>query len=136
MACYLAKTDPDTYAIDDLARERETGWDGVRNAQALQALRAMRKGDVVLIYHSGGESAVVGWATVSRAPVPDPGDPKAVVVHFRFRGRLNPPVSLAEIKAADQFNDWALIRQSRLSTMAVPDAFLDWLRERYPKAGF
>jgi predicted RNA-binding protein with PUA-like domain len=132
MAYYLAKTEPTTYSIDDFSREKQTLWDGVRNAQALQAIRAMRKGDRVFIYHSGGVSAIVGLAEVTGAPQPDPNDEKSVRVPMKYLRHL-PATPLAEIKAAGQFADWALIRQSRLSTMAAPDAFVDWMRARYPK---
>ena len=64
MEYFLAKTDPETYSLEDLEREKRTVWDGVANPQALRAIREMKPGDRVLIYHSGGESAVVGLALV------------------------------------------------------------------------
>ena len=67
MNYFLAKTDPDTYSIDDFERERRTAWDGVANAQAVRAIREMRPGDRVFIYHSGGLSSVVGMAVVKSA---------------------------------------------------------------------
>jgi predicted RNA-binding protein with PUA-like domain len=135
VAYFLAKTDPETYSIDQFAREKRTTWDGIRNAAALLHLRAMRKGDVVFLYHSGGESAVVGLAKVVSAPRPDPGDPKLWVVDLSFTRRLDPPTTLAEIKASGWFADWALIRQSRLSTTPAPESFAEWMRGRYPRAG-
>lgn len=133
MNCFLAKTDPDTYSLDDFRRDGQTAWDGVTNAQAVAVIRSMRPGDRVLIYHSGGISAIVGLAQVVSTPRPDPSNPKSAIVDLKFLRPVDPPCSLQEIKAAGQFSDWALIRQSRLSTMAVPDAFLAWLRARYPK---
>src|SRR5713101_3810634 len=84
MAYFLAKTDPDHYSIDNLEQEKTTVWDGVRNAAALQAIRAMRPDDDVLIYHSQGEAAIVGLARVQSAPRPDPHDPKSWVVDMVF----------------------------------------------------
>ena len=60
--------------------------------------------------------------------VPDPENPKLAVADFRFRCRIEPPVTLREIKESGQFDDWALVRQSRLSTMAAPDKFVQWMR--------
>src|SRR5438445_4795850 len=134
MNYFLAKTDPDTYSIDDLEREKRTVWDGVANAQAVRAIREMRPGDRVFIYHSGGLSSVVGIATVKSQPRDDPKNPKSAVVDLEFAGRLEPSVTLAEVKQSKQFDDWALVRQGRLSTMAAPEKFVTWMRERYPKA--
>lgn len=130
MAFFLAKTDPKTYSIDDLAREKTTVWDGVRNAAALLAIRAMRPGDEVLIYHSQGEAAIVGLARVDSEPRIDPNDPKSWVVDMTFVRRLSQPVTLSEIKESHLFDDWALVRQGRLSTMSVPVNVITWLREK------
>lgn len=130
---YLAKTDPDTYAIGQLAAEGRTVWDGVRNAQALQAIRAMRPGDGVFIYHSGGVSAIVGLARVSDEPGPDPADSKLWNVEMEFVAMIEPPLTLGEIKTSGLFDDWALVRQSRLSTMTAPSNFVAWMRKKYPK---
>ena len=130
----LAKSEPDAYSIDDLERDKKTTWDGVKNPQAVRAIREMEKGDRVFIYHSGGVSAIVGWATVVSAPRDDPKNPKSAVVDLEFGGRLDPPATLAEVKQSKEFEDWALVRQSRLSTMAVPAKFVTWMKARYPKA--
>jgi predicted RNA-binding protein with PUA-like domain len=134
MSYFLAKTDPDTYSIDDLEREHKTSWDGVTNPQAVRTILQMRPGDRVFLYHSGGMSAVVGLAVVRSESRPDPKNPKSAVVDLEFAGRLDPPVTLAEIKQSRQFDDWALVRQGRLSTMAAPEKFAAWMRKRYPKA--
>jgi predicted RNA-binding protein with PUA-like domain len=134
MNYFLAKTDPETYSIDDLARDKQTVWDGVTNAQAVRVIREMRPGDRVFIYHSGGVSSVLGMAVVRSEPRDDPKNPKSAVVDLEFAGRLDPPVTLAEIKQSKQFDDWALVRQGRLSTMAAPEKFAAWMRKRYPKA--
>ncbi len=133
MNYFLAKTDQDTYSIDDLEREHKTAWDGVTNPQAVGAIKEMRPGDRVFIYHSGGVSAVVGLATVRSEPRADPRNAKSAVVDLEYAGRIDPPVSLKEIKESKKFEDWALVRQGRLSTMAAPEKFVAWMRERYPK---
>jgi predicted RNA-binding protein with PUA-like domain len=132
MQYFLAKTDPHTYSSDDLARDKSTVWDGVTNAQAVQAIRAMRPGDRVFIYHSQGESAIVALAMVTDEPRPDPANAKSWVVGLQFASRIEPPATLAEIRASGLFDAWALVRQSRLSTMAAPESFVTWMRERYP----
>ena len=134
MNYFLAKTEPSTYSIDDLERDQRTAWDGVTNAQAVRAIRAMRAGDRVFIYHSGGVSSVVGISEVVSPPRDDPKDAKSAVVDLAFAGRLQPPVSLKEIKESGKFDDWALVRQGRLSTMVAPESFVEWMRKKYPKA--
>jgi predicted RNA-binding protein with PUA-like domain len=133
MNYFLAKSEPGTYSIDDLERDGRTAWDGVTNPQAVRAIRSMAPGDVVFIYHSGGVSSVVGWAVVTSEARDDPKSPKSAVVDLKFGGRLEPPVTLAEIKQSKKFDDWALVRQGRLSTMAAPEKFVSWMRARYPK---
>lgn len=130
MAYFLAKTDPEHYSLENLEQDKVTVWDGVRNAAALKAIRAMRPDDTVLIYHSQGEAAIVGLARVVSEPRPDPNDPKSWVVDVAFERRLEKPVTLREIKDSHLFDDWALIRQGRLSTMSVPDNFIAWLQEK------
>ena len=137
MTYYLAKTDPDTYSIGDLEREKQTIWDGVTNPQAVRAIRAMQSGDRVFIYHSRGNTAsgvtgIVGLAAVRSAGRPDPKNAKSAVVDMAFLSRLDPPTSLAEVKESGLFKDWALVRQGRLSTMPAPDEFVEWMRARYP----
>lgn len=137
MTYYLAKTDPDTYSIGDLQREKQTVWDGVTNPQAVRAILAMQPGDKVFIYHSGAKSAgsvsgIVGLAAVRSAGRPDPKKPKSAVVDLAFLGLLDPPTPLAAVKDSGRFADWALVRQGRLSTMAAPEKFVDWMRARYP----
>ena len=134
MNYFLAKTDPDTYAIEDLEREKRTVWDGVTNSQAVRAIREMRPGDRVFIYHSGGVSGVVGLATVRSEPRDDPKNPKSAVVDLAYGGKLDPPTTLADVKQSGKFDDWSLVRQSRLSTMEAPTKFVEWMRARYPKA--
>jgi predicted RNA-binding protein with PUA-like domain len=131
---FLAKTEPGVYSIADLQRDRRTVWDGVTNPQAVKTIQAMRPGDRVFLYHSGGVSAVVGLAQVVSEPRPDPQNPKSAVVEIEFLGVLEPPTTLKEIKNSGRFADWALVRQGRLSTMTAPESFVSWMRARHPKA--
>ena len=134
MNYFLAKSEPGTYSIDDLERDGKTVWDGVTNPQAVRAIRSMKPGDKVFIYHSGGVSAVVGVATVRSEPRDDPKNSKSAIVDLVFAARLEKPITLAEIKQSKQFDDWALVRQGRLSTMAVPAKFVAWVRKHNPAA--
>lgn len=134
MRYFLAKTDPETYSIDQLEEQKKTAWDGVNNPQAVRAIREMQPGDKVFIYHSGGHSAVVGMAKVVSESRDDPKNPKSAVADFEFAGRIDPPVTLGEIKQSKLFDDWALVRQGRLSTMPAPEKFVEWMRKKYPKA--
>lgn len=125
---WLLKTEPGTYAWDDLVRDKRTTWDGVTNPVALKNIRAMTKGDPVLIYHTGDERAAVGIAEVASDPYPDPkaGDERIVVVDLKPKAKLAKPVSLADIKADPAFAGWDLIRIGRLSVVPVPETM--WKR--------
>jgi predicted RNA-binding protein with PUA-like domain len=122
MAFWLLKTEPSEFSYSDLERGKRAVWDGVKNNTALIHLRAMRKGDRALIYHSGGEKSLVGLADIVSNPYPDPnvGDPKIVVVDLSPAGRLTRPVPLGAIKKEKEFASFELIRISRLSVMPVP----------------
>lgn len=130
MAYFLAKTDPDTYSIDDLKKDGTTEWDGVRNARAVQAIKAMKPGDMVIIYHSQSDKAVVGLAKVVSDPRPDEDDDRSWVADFEYVQHAKRPVTLKEIKDSHEFDDWALVRQGRLSTMEAPEKFWKWLKEQ------
>lgn len=122
MATFLFKTEPSEYSFDDLVREKRCVWDGVSNAAARLALRACAAGDEVLVYHTGDEKRIVGVAKVAGAPRRDPhsDDDKSVVVDLVPVGAARSPVTLARIKADPRFKDFALVKQPRLSVMAVP----------------
>ena len=121
---WLLKTEPTEYSYADLEREKRGRWDGVRNPVALRNLRAMKKGDGVLVYHTGGERAVVGTAEVAVEAYPDPKakDERLVVVDVEPRGRLARPVTLAEVKAMAEFAESPLVRQGRLSVVPITAA--------------
>lgn len=118
---WLLKTEPSTYAFAQLEKDGHTVWDGVRNALALSHLRKMKKGDRVLVYHTGAEKSVVGIARVAASAYPDPGqnDPRLVVVDLAPEKPLARPVPLATIKADPALQDMPLVRISRLSVMPV-----------------
>jgi predicted RNA-binding protein with PUA-like domain len=118
---WLLKTEPSTYSFADLEREKRATWDGVANALALKHLRSMKRGDLAFIYHTGDERQIVGTAEVTSDPYPDPqeNNPKLVVIDLKLRERLPRPVTLAEIKARQEFQDFELVRMGRLSVMPV-----------------
>ena len=120
MASWLLKSDPETYGLADLERDRSTRWDGVANNLALQHLRKVRSGDSCLVYHSGAEKAIVGLAQATSDGYADPRDAKLVVFDLKFVRRLAKPVTLAALKADAAFADFALVRMPRLSVMPVP----------------
>lgn len=122
-ARWLVKTEPSTYAFEDLVREGRTAWTGVKNATAQIHLRAMSAGDEVLVYHTGDMKAVVGRARVTRAAYPDPGDPagKLVCVDLVPLGALAQPVALARLRTEPDVQRFELLTNSRLSVMPVPD---------------
>ena len=123
---WLVKSEPFKYAWADLVRDRRTYWDGVRNAQARNNLAAMRKGDLVLYYHSNEGKEVVGIARVRRASYPDPTDDERwVVVDLEPVRALAEPVPLSTIKADAKLRDIPLVRQSRLSVMPLPKPAFD-----------
>ena len=134
---WLLKTEPQTYAYDDLERDGRATWDGVNNPVALRNLRAMKEGDAALIYHTGDEKAVVGTALVARAAYPDPKlkDDRRVVVDLTPAGRLPRPVTLAEIRAIPEFEDSPLLRQGRLSVVPLTKPQWNALARKAEKKG-
>ena len=128
MAYWLLKTEPDSYSWDDLARDKSATWDGVANATALKHIRAMKKGDLALVYHTGGVRAAVGIAEVTSAPYADPkeDDERMAVVDLKPKRKLANPVGLGVIKADKTFVGWDLLRIGRLSVVPVPEAM--WKR--------
>lgn len=123
MAFWLLKSEPDVYAFDDLVRDGETLWDGVRNAQAALNLKAMALGDEALFYHSNIGKAAVGLCRVTQTAFPDPTDATGrwVAVRVAPVRALPRAVTLAEMKAEPALGQFQLIRQSRLSVVPVRD---------------
>ncbi|WP_026951467.1 EVE domain-containing protein [Algoriphagus mannitolivorans] len=124
MNYWMVKTEPTSYSWEDFLAKGEDVWDGVRNYQARNFLKEMKKGDLVLFYHSGKEKAVVGVSEVSEEAFPDPKDEAWVAVKLKAKQTLKRPVSLAEIKSEDRLSEMLMLKQSRLSVMAVsPEEF-------------
>lgn len=123
---YLLKTEPECYSIDDLKRDGETVWDGVKNNLALQHLRKIRKGDHCFIYHTGKEKQLVGLAVVTSDPyLPDgESNPALSVFKLRFSKKYDAPLTLETMKANSHFKQFDLIRLPRLSIMPVPEPYL------------
>lgn len=121
MNYFLAKTDPDTYSLQDFIKEGETLWDGVHNNAAMLFIQQMKPGDAVYIYESLTTKAIVGLATVTGEPFLNTADPRrSWAVHMKFVKKFVNPLSLAAIKANPKLADFKLVRESRLSVMPVP----------------
>ncbi|HUL59915.1 MAG TPA: EVE domain-containing protein [Anaeromyxobacteraceae bacterium] len=122
MAWWLLKTEPGVYAWDDLVREGTTAWTGVTNPQAQRNLRAMKRGDRAVVYHSG-EKRAVGVAEVVREAYPDPkGEEGLVCVDVRAAEPLPAPVPLEALKREAAFEGSVLLRQGRLSVVPLTPA--------------
>jgi predicted RNA-binding protein with PUA-like domain len=126
VATYLFKTEPSDYAYADLAHDGRAVWEGVTNASALIHLRGVKKGDTVVIYHTGSEKSCVGLATVARGAYEDPraGDPRRVVVDLQPKAALARPVALATFRTDAVLRTTELVRNSRLSVMPLTGAHL------------
>ena len=121
---YLLKTEPTAYSFADLLREKETDWTGVTNPQAVKNLTAMKKGDKLVIYHTGDEKTAVGLAHVKSI---DLSDSKVPLVHIASGPAIKRPKTLAEIKQQALFQESPLVRQSRLSVVPLDEAQYDWI---------
>ena len=115
---YLLKTEPSEYSFADLQREKSTLWDGVTNPVALKHLREMKKGDHLVIYHTGDEKRAVGTAAVESV---DTSEPKRPVVRIKASRLLKSPMTLAEIKANQAFSESPLVKQGRLSVVPLSE---------------
>ena len=124
MAYWLAKSEPSVYSYDQLVKDKQTVWDGVRNYAARLHLRGMKKGDEVLFYHSNEGTAIVGIAKVAKEAYQDPStDNDAwVAVDLKAYKKLKKPVTLAQVKADKRLANMALVRLGRLSVQPVTDA--------------
>jgi predicted RNA-binding protein with PUA-like domain len=127
---YLLKSEPDKYSYDDLLRDGETIWDGIKNPQALITLRNMKNGEDCIIYHSNIGKAAVGTArvvSVELAPPVAPSKMTTPIVRLKVGKRLKREKSLAEIREAPVFRGSLLFRQFRLSVVPLTDEQYDWL---------
>ena len=126
---WLIKSEPAAYSWDDLMRDGETLWDGIRNHRAASNLRTMEKGDQAFFYHSVTGKEIVGIAEVSEAGLADPKDGNWAAVKVKPVRALERPVSLAEIKADSKLTGIELVRLSRLSVAEITPAEWDRIVE-------
>ncbi|TAK21874.1 MAG: EVE domain-containing protein [Nitrosarchaeum sp.] len=127
---WLAKQEPDGprgYNFETLKKDKKTIWDGVHNNLALKHMREMKDGDLVLFYHTGDERQAVGIMEIVSEPYPNPKEDnkRFIVVDVKYKKSLKRPVTLDEIKKQKIFQNWELIRISRLSVMPVPKHIWD-----------
>jgi predicted RNA-binding protein with PUA-like domain len=123
MSYWLVKSEPDAYSWQQLEKDKQTAWTGVRNYAARLHLRSMKKGDEVLFYHSNEGLEIVGIAKVAREAYQDPttGDDRWVAVDLKSHKKLKRPVGLDEIKKDKRLKDMALVRIGRLSVQPVTE---------------
>ena len=121
MKYWLLKSEPDAWSWDNQVKEGASMWDGVRNYQARNNLKEMKKNDLCFFYHSVTERSIVGIVKVVKEYYPDPTDKtgRFVVVDVKATKKLKNPVSLDQIKENDKLQDIALVKQSRLSVMPL-----------------
>ncbi|WP_263379345.1 EVE domain-containing protein [Granulicella paludicola] len=127
---YLLKSEPEKYSFDDLLRDGETIWDGIKNPQALITLRNMKKGEDCVIYHSNEGKAAIGLAkvvSVELAPPEPPSKMTTPLVRIKAGKRLKREKPLAEIRDAAVFHGSIMFRQFRLSVVPLTDEQFDWL---------
>ena len=123
MAHWLLKSEPGEFSWDDLVRDKTTGWSGVRNHQATNNMKAMKRGEHAFFYHSVDEKRIVGIVEVTKTYHPDPTDDEGKwgMVEVKALKPVPRPVTLAEIRAEPRLANLALVRQSRLSVVPVGD---------------
>ena len=123
MAYWLVKSEPFKYSYEQLEKDKQTFWDGVRNYAARNHLKAMKKGDQVLFYHSNEGLEIVGIAKVAKEAYQDPttDEDAWVVVDLKPFKRIRKPVSLEQVKADKRLKNMALVRLGRLSVQPVTD---------------
>jgi len=127
---WLAKQEPDGprgYNFETLKKDKKTVWDGVHNNLALKHMREMKDGDLVLFYHTGDERQAVGIMEVISEPYSNPKEDnkRFIVVDVKYKKSLKRPITLHEMKKQKKFQNWELIRISRLSVMPVPKHIWD-----------
>lgn len=131
MAYWLVKSESSTYSFEQLQKDKQTTWDGVRNYAARIHLKAMKKGDEVFFYHSNEGLDIVGIAKVSKEFFQDPttDDDAWVAVELKPYKKLKNPVSLETIKKDKRLSNMALVRIGRLSVQPVTDKEQDVIME-------
>ncbi len=123
MVHWLIKSEPEVYSWDQLVKDKQTRWDGIRNYAARLHLRSMKKGDEVFFYHSNKGTEIIGIAVVTKEAYPDPtsSDPAWFAVDVKPLKKLLKPVSLEQIKKEKKLSAMALVRISRLSVQPVTE---------------
>ncbi|MBP9718413.1 EVE domain-containing protein [Candidatus Gracilibacteria bacterium] len=123
MRYWIVKTEPSTYSWETFEKEKSTFWNGVRNYQARNNMRLMKKGDMVLFYHSGDERQIVGIAKVTKEAYPDhtAKDPQWCMVDISYVKPLKKPVTLTQVKLVPELKDMKLVKQGRLSVAEVSE---------------
>ena len=121
MAYWLIKSEPEVYSWDQLVKDKQTRWDGIRNYAARLHLRTMKKGDEIFYYHSNKGTEIIGIATVTKEAYPDPtsSDPAWYAIDIKPLKKLTKPVSLEQIKKEKKLSVMSLVRISRLSVQPV-----------------
>jgi predicted RNA-binding protein with PUA-like domain len=127
MNYWLVKSEPNVYSWDDLVKDKKTMWDGVRNFQARNNLKAMKKGDLAFFYYSNEGKAIVAVTEVCREAFPDPKDANWVAVELKPKAKLKKPIDLATIKADKRLANMVLVNNSRLSVQPVKPEEFDWI---------
>ena len=127
MNYWLVKSEPSTFSWDDLVRDKKTVWDGVRNFQARNNLKAMKKGDLAFFYHSNEDKAIVGIGKIIKEGYPEPKDNDWIAVDIAPDKKLKKPVTLAQIKADKRLANMVLVKASRLSVQPVKAEAFDLL---------
>ncbi|MEQ8845378.1 MAG: EVE domain-containing protein [Phycisphaerales bacterium] len=138
MATWLIKTEPGDYSWDDMAKDKRTAWTGVANNAARMHMRAVKKGDEAFFYHTGDDKAIVGLVKIATNPYEDPDEPglngkgemKAPLFDVSVGKKAKMPLTLKDIKADERFQDFDLVRQSRLSVMPVPAKLEKIIRQK------
>jgi predicted RNA-binding protein with PUA-like domain len=123
MAYWLIKSEPEVYSWDQLVKDKITRWDGIRNYAARLHLRAMKKGDLILFYHSNKGTEIVGIAAVAKEAYPDPSsdDPAWFAIDVKPVKKIAKPVTLEQIKKEKKLAEMSLVRISRLSVQPVKE---------------
>ncbi len=133
MNFFLAKTDPETYSIDQFEQDKQTVWDGVHNFQAIACIRSWKIGDIVYIYHSQSDKSIVGIGQVSGLPFQNTNDTRpSWACNLKFLKKIDKSnqVTLKQIKDSGLFPNFLLVKNPRLSTMSCPLEFVTWLESR------
>jgi len=122
---WLVKEEPEKYPFDEFKKDKKTTWSKVKNYQARNNMREMKKGDLVLYYHSGKERQIVGIAKVAKGGYPSPEDDTWTWVDLAAVRKLKNPVTLADIKSDKFFSEFGLVKQGRLSVVSVSKDHFD-----------